>query len=208
MRLLSVYLVPIGVLLVSVLAYVSWNSHYVASGDVVLPIRVLAEAGAPLDPATALRELAQTPAVERYDTHLSEAPVWFALRTQDLPGAPHIVEFPSRHAIDISCWDAASLVFLGSASHEATTGALSAAKAGFVLRPRYTPSEVLCRAHFTGPGAPERRAVAGQRDDAVDPAVPPQVRPARRRHDRAEPVRPDHRADQPPAAVPASSRAG
>jgi PAS domain-containing protein len=151
MRLLSVYFVPIGVLLVSVLAYASWNSHYVASGDVVLPIRVLAEAGAPLDPASALRELAQTPAVERYDTHLSEAPVWFALRTQDLPGAPHIVEFPSRHAIDISCWDAASLVFLGSASHEATTGALSAAKAGFVLRPRYTPSEVLCRAHFTGP---------------------------------------------------------
>ncbi|CAH0315394.1 Cyclic di-GMP phosphodiesterase PdeB [Massilia sp. Bi118] len=151
MRLLSVYFVPIGVLLVSVLAYASWNNHYAASGDVVLPVRVLAESGAPLDPASALRKLAGVPAVERYDTHLSETPVWFTVRSQDLPGGPQVIEFPSRHAIDISCWDAASLASLGSASHEAATGALSAAKAGFALRPLYASSEVLCRARFTGP---------------------------------------------------------
>jgi diguanylate cyclase (GGDEF)-like protein/PAS domain S-box-containing protein len=150
-RLLSVYFVPVGVLLVSVLAYATWNNHYVASGDVSLPLRVVAEPGAPLDPASALRALANQPGVPRYDTHLSEAPVWFALRTRELPGAPHVVEFPSRHAIDVSCWDAATLVSLGSASHEAASGAMSAAKAGFVLRMSYTPSEVLCRARFTGP---------------------------------------------------------
>jgi diguanylate cyclase (GGDEF)-like protein len=151
MRLLSVYFVPVGVLLVSVLAYASWNNHYAASGDVALPVRVLAESGAPLDPASALRHLASVPAVERYDTHLSETPVWFTVRPQDLPGGPQVIEFPSRHAIDISCWDAASLASLGSASHEAANGALSAAKAGFALRPLYASSEVLCRARFTGP---------------------------------------------------------
>jgi diguanylate cyclase (GGDEF)-like protein/PAS domain S-box-containing protein len=150
-RLLSVYFVPVGVLLVSVLAYATWNNHYVASGDVSLPLRVVAEPGAPLDPAAALRALAHAPAVERYDTHLSEAPVWFTLRTRELPGGPHVVEFPSRHAIDVNCWDAATLVFLGSASHESASGAMSAAKAGFVLRSSYAPAEVVCRARFTGP---------------------------------------------------------
>ncbi|MGO4478650.1 EAL domain-containing protein [Massilia sp. 2TAF26] len=151
MRLLSVYFVPLGVLLVSVVAYASWNSHYVASGDVTLPLRVLSDASARLDPASALRELAHAPATDRYETHLSEAPVWFSLRTRDIPGGPHVVEFPSRHAVDVSCWDAATLVSLGSASHEGASGAMTAAKAGFVLRTPFTPAEVLCRARFTGP---------------------------------------------------------
>src|SRR5690349_19665819 len=75
MRLLSVYLVPIGVVLVSLLALVSWNSHYVANDDIILPLRVLAEKGAPLTPDAAQRQLARVPGIERYDTHLSEAPV-------------------------------------------------------------------------------------------------------------------------------------
>jgi len=151
MRLLSVYLVPIGVVLVSLLALVSWNSHYVANDDVVLPLRVLAEKGAPLTPDAAQRRLARMPGIERYDTHLSEAPVWFALHVQDQGGGLQVVEFPSRHAIDIACWDGATLQSLGTASHKGTTGALSAAKAGFVLRPQVMPAEVLCRSHYTGP---------------------------------------------------------
>ena len=151
MRLLSVYLVPIGVALVSVLALVSWNSHYVASGDVALPLRVLAERDASLAPDAALRALARVPGVERYDTHLSEAPLWFALHTHGQGDGPQVIEFPSRHAIDIACWDGATLQVLGSASHESASGAMSAAKAGFLLRPQFLPAEVLCRAHFTGP---------------------------------------------------------
>jgi diguanylate cyclase (GGDEF)-like protein/PAS domain S-box-containing protein len=151
MRLLSVYLVPIGVALVSALALASWNSHYIASGDQPLPLRVLAETGAPLTPGAAQRDLARAPAVERYDTRLSEAPVWFAVRTQGASGDNHVIEFPSRHAIDISCWDGVSLQPLGSAYHGGARGALSAAKAGFVLRLPHTPAEVLCRASFAGP---------------------------------------------------------
>ena len=151
MRVLSVYLVPIGVVLVSLLALLSWNSHYVANDDIILPLRVLAEKGAPLTPEAAQRQLARVPGIERYDTHLSEAPVWFALHVQDQGGGLQVVEFPSRHAIDIACWDGATLQPLGAASHKDATGALAAAKAGFVLRPQVMPAEVLCRSHYTGP---------------------------------------------------------
>ena len=151
MRLLSVYLVPIGVALVSVLALVSWNSHYVASGDIALPLRVLAEHDVPLAPDTALGALARVPGVERYDTHLSEAPLWLAVHTHGQGDGPQVIEFPSRHGIDIACWDGATLQSLGSASHESASGAMSAAKAGFLLRPRFMPAEVVCRGHFTGP---------------------------------------------------------
>jgi diguanylate cyclase (GGDEF)-like protein/PAS domain S-box-containing protein len=151
MRLLSVYLVPIGVALVSLLALVSWNSHYVATDDVVLPLRVITAKGAPLAPDAALRQLARVPGVERYDTHLSEAPLWFAFYTHGQGNGPQVVEFPSRHAIEIACWDGATLQSLGSASHEAASGALVAAKAGFVLQPGVMPAQVLCRARFTGP---------------------------------------------------------
>lgn len=147
----SVYMVPIGVVLVSLLALVAWNSHYVANDDVNLPLRVLAEKGASLTPDEAHRQLARMPGVERYDTHLSEAPIWFALHIQDQGAGLQVVEFPSRHAIDIACWDGATLQPLGSASHKSASGALSAAKAGFVLRPQVMPAEVLCRSHYTGP---------------------------------------------------------
>lgn len=151
MRLLSVYLVPIGVALVSLLALVSWNSHYVASGDVVLPLRVLAERDASFTPEAAQRALARVPGVERYDTHLSEVPLWFAVHTHGSGDGPQVIEFPSRHAVDMACWDGATLQSLGSASHEGASGAMSAAKAGFLLRPQFMPAEVVCRAHFTGP---------------------------------------------------------
>jgi diguanylate cyclase (GGDEF)-like protein len=151
LRALSVYVVPAGVALVSLLALLAWNNHYVAHGDQVLPMSVLAESGAVLTPEAALHALSGKPAVERYETHLSEAPVWFLLRMADEAGGGDTVEFPSRHAIDVSCWDSATLQLLGSASHDRASGGMSAAKAGFVLRLAQTPGGLLCRSRFTGP---------------------------------------------------------
>jgi diguanylate cyclase (GGDEF)-like protein/PAS domain S-box-containing protein len=151
MRLLSVYLVPAGVLLVSVLALVLWNSHYVASGSQPLAFKVVAETGKPLAPVAALRELEQTRPVDYYDTHLSEAPVWFTLRPLGVPGTAGVVELPSRHAVGVRCWDAATLLSLGSASRGGAEGALTAAKSGFALELPATAGEILCRAEFSGP---------------------------------------------------------
>ncbi|MFL6675038.1 MAG: EAL domain-containing protein [Massilia sp.] len=152
MRLVSVYLVPVGVALASALALVLWNSHYVASGAQPLPLRVLAETGALRGPEAALRALARMPTVDHYDTQLSEAPIWFALGARNLPGGGGAIEFPSRHALGIECWDAVSLQALGSAARGGSAqGALAAVKSGFALRLRTAPGEVLCRASFSGP---------------------------------------------------------
>jgi diguanylate cyclase (GGDEF)-like protein/PAS domain S-box-containing protein len=150
MRLLSVYLVPFGMLLGSVLVLVFWNSHYVSRGSVPLVFRVAVENGTPLPPTVALRRLADAVPVEAYDTHLSEAPLWIAFGTRDA-AAGDMVEFPSRHAIDIRCWDAATLQPLGEASHSGTSGAMAALKSGFVLRLSNAQIQVLCRGTFAGP---------------------------------------------------------
>jgi diguanylate cyclase (GGDEF)-like protein len=151
MHMLSVYLVPVAIALASALALASWNSHYVAGGEQPLPLRVVAEAGERLDPQSALRALARARQVDYYDTHLSEAPFWFTLATRGAPGDADYIEFPSRHAQGIRCWDALSLRPLGEAAHGRSSGALAAVKAGFALRLWATPAEVLCRATFAGP---------------------------------------------------------
>jgi diguanylate cyclase (GGDEF)-like protein/PAS domain S-box-containing protein len=151
MRLLSVYLVPAGVTLASVLALVLWNSQHVAIGGEPLPFRVVAETGAPPAPAAALRALAQSRPVDYYDTHLSEAPLWIALRTHGTPGAEDVLEFPSRHALAIRCWDGATLRELGAASRGAESGALAAVKSGFALQLPPGPAELLCQVTSSGP---------------------------------------------------------
>jgi len=151
MRLLSVYFVPAGVALASVLVLMLWNSHFTGGGSQPLSFRTVVDSGAALTPSSALRELAQSHPVDAYDTHLSEAPVWFAFHARDLGGIPDAAEFPSRHTVSLRCWDATTLQMLGSASRGGADGALMDAKAGFALRLPKTRSEVLCRAAFSGP---------------------------------------------------------
>jgi len=166
MRVLSVYLVPLGVALASAMILILWDSHFVAGGSQPLTFRATVDSGTVPTPTVALRELAQAHPVDYYDTHLSEAPVWFAFRARDLragdlpagdpaAGDPaagaDAVEFPSRHMVAIRCWDSATLQVLGSATRGGGTGALSAVKAGFALRMPDSRGEVLCRAMFSGP---------------------------------------------------------
>jgi diguanylate cyclase (GGDEF)-like protein len=151
MRLLSVYAVPAGVALASVLVLMLWNSHFTGGGSQPLPFRAVVDGGAAYTPSGALRELAHSHPVDAYDTRLSEAPVWFAFHARDLGSIPDAVEFPSRHTVTIRCWDAAALQLLGSASRGGADGALTDAKAGFALRLPKARGEVLCRAVFSGP---------------------------------------------------------
>ncbi|MCS0656644.1 putative bifunctional diguanylate cyclase/phosphodiesterase [Massilia terrae] len=152
LRLLSVYAVPLVVALLSVVALGWWTDRYVdGSGQQQVPLRVVADPGARLDPQSALRMLEGEQPVDYYETHLSEAPVWFLAATRGVPGDADYVEFPSRHALHIQCWDPASLQPLGEATRANASGALSAVKAGFAIRLWNTPTAVLCRASFAGP---------------------------------------------------------
>ncbi|RJG27492.1 putative bifunctional diguanylate cyclase/phosphodiesterase [Massilia cavernae] len=156
LRALSLYALPIGIALLSLIALFVWDSHYVARGDERLALRVMSEAGtpetgAPLSPSSALARLQGQPLVTHLDTKLSEAPVWFTLAPHAVDGGVPVIEFPSRHAIDLACWDAATLLPLGKSSRSGSEGALAPVKSGFTLSPEQANAPVLCRGTFVGP---------------------------------------------------------
>jgi diguanylate cyclase (GGDEF)-like protein/PAS domain S-box-containing protein len=151
LRLFAYYLIPIAIGLVSVIALLFWHNQYGTPLDQGLKIQVLSiDQPAPATPAAAQAALRLRPPIENIDTRLSEQPVWFAfvpLRR----GAVDVIEFPSRHALGIDCWDGATLKPIGTATRDRAEGALEAAKAGFALRMDPLPAQVLCRVQSAGP---------------------------------------------------------
>ncbi|QJE01407.1 EAL domain-containing protein [Massilia forsythiae] len=159
-RSFAYYLIPLAIGVVSLIALSCWDNQYMARPSDPLAVRVFQEPATPatpMTPALAAARLREGATVDWFDTHLSEAPVWFSFATrapQADAGAAQgdsLIEFPSRHALDIACWDAASLQPLGSASRSRADGAIAIAKAGFALTPNAWPARVLCRGRFAGP---------------------------------------------------------
>jgi len=95
--------------------------------------------------------LPEVPATRYYNTNLSERPVWFSFSWQETPDSAKIVEFPSRHAVRIECWNGASLRPLGDSSSTNPAGDIFKVKAGFALRLEHAEKEVICRSSFVGP---------------------------------------------------------
>jgi PAS domain-containing protein len=151
-------LVPGLILVLSLLALISGSSHYSLSGSTSIPLRVVTDENGAITPAVARDALADRATVRFFDTHLSEQPVWFRFQVAPLlTNEPVIVEFPSRHAQGIVCWDADSLALLGrsyrSDGEGATQGRISMSKAGFAMRlgKLSAPQSLLCRTTFSGP---------------------------------------------------------
>ena len=151
LRSLALYVVPLGIVALSLVALFAWDSHYQASGGTALPLRVLAETGTPLVPAQALAALQRHPEVAFSDTKLSDAPRWFTFNTVAVPGEVPVVEFPSRHAVGLACWDAVSLSPIGNSTRSRSEGAMAPVKSGFSVVLDNTPSQLLCRGTFVGP---------------------------------------------------------
>lgn len=151
LRVLSIYIVPLGVGLVAVWALVFWQSQYASSGGVPLTMRVLVEAGPQLTPESALASLREAPTRPFHDTNLSEHPVWLRVDLTEAATARPALVFPSRHTVEMRCWDAQSLAPLGHATRENASGALTSIKAGFGLPEAVAGQQVLCRAVSVGP---------------------------------------------------------
>ena len=153
---LAAYGLPAAVGLLTVIALVAWPAHYRTAGAMPLQLRVLEDPGAMLDPPRAAALLAGRAAVPYHDTQLSQVPFWFAFAAAADAGQREI-ELPSRHAMEVECWQGAQTAPLGRASRSAPDnalpGELRALKAGFALRlpPGASPVEVLCRATHVGP---------------------------------------------------------
>ncbi|UVW30415.1 EAL domain-containing protein [Massilia sp. H6] len=144
------YLIPLGIGIVSFIALVFWQNQYRTTGEVPLSMYVTVQTEATLAPGAALARAEAGSLVSGHDTHLSEAPVWFAFEPMPRAGS-QIVEFASRHAQDVACWNAGNLAPLGAATRDAGSGAIAGAKAGFALKLAPLPPRLLCRATFAGP---------------------------------------------------------
>jgi diguanylate cyclase (GGDEF)-like protein len=152
---LAAYAMPALIVLVSVIALSTWPSFFPYSPAKPLSLRIVEESGQAhaLTPAQARRLLAGRPAVQHYDTHRSEQPVWFQFGVAAAGDEPVMAEFPSRHAVATACWDADTLAPLGDADRERATGSIAEIKSGFALTLGVvaSPRQVLCRANFVGP---------------------------------------------------------
>ncbi|MES2018911.1 MAG: EAL domain-containing protein [Pseudomonadota bacterium] len=151
LRVLSFYLIPIAIGLISLIALLFWTNQYVASGAKQLDIRSFRQGAATPTYAELMARLEAAPAVTEFDSGLHLAPVWFSFTTRGSRDAPAVVELPSRHAIDVACWDQATMRPLGHATRSGAQGAMQAAKAGFSLQLAHTPASVVCRTSFAGP---------------------------------------------------------
>ena len=152
--LLSVYLAPATIAALTVLALLTWTSFYPAGEPQVLPIRVLPGAGGAESPAQALDRLRAQAPVDRFDTRLEETPFWVGFTAVPIDSRqPVIVEFPSRHALTVRCWDARTLTPMGRGERSGGQDNIARIKAGFALSfgALDAAAEVLCSMQFVGP---------------------------------------------------------
>ncbi len=150
----GLFAVPIMIGFVTLIALALWGSQYLSGSGAPLDMRFAHESGEALTPVEAKRRLTQALAVRHYDTRLSETPVWVGFK---MPGAeagvPAVVELPSRHAVEVACWDGATLAPLGSATRHQASGGVREIKAGFAVAvtPADTANDVLCKIRSSGP---------------------------------------------------------
>ncbi|MDQ1816707.1 EAL domain-containing protein [Massilia sp. CCM 9210] len=146
LRLLSFYLVPLGIALLSIVALAFWNNQYRATAGQPLPFRVMAHDGAEVTPAQMRAQLAGLPEVAYRETRMSPDPLWFSMAPAAQAGT--VIEFPSRHMVEIACWDSDTLLPLGSSSRAVSAGAMAPLMAGFALTlaPPLTQAQALPQA--------------------------------------------------------------
>jgi len=155
LRSFAAYAVPVLAALLTLWALWLWPSEYPEeSVRAPLPFQALT-VDDEREPAQALQALTLQPSRTVWDTRLSEKPLWVLLTVPDssLPDSP-VLDFPSRHAVSMRCWNADTLTLLGTFDRMATptaSGRLLPSRAGVVLAAEPLPARVLCEARFTGP---------------------------------------------------------
>jgi diguanylate cyclase (GGDEF)-like protein len=135
----------------TIAALTLFASQYDNVRGVPLTLRVVTDAPALWTPAQAIEHLRGVPPVRQHPTGLSEAPVWFAFTPDEFEQST-VIDFPSRHATELSCWSAAG-EFLGRANYSVSVDALARAKAGFALKLDHPRGEMVCRGSFVGPAS-------------------------------------------------------
>lgn len=151
---LSLYAVPILIGIATLYAFAELESRYPAGGADQLLFRVLEQGEGVMNPAQAWQRLEEEKPFSHQDTRLSELPFWIGISVAPpANGEAVVVEFPSRHGMEIECWKGSAADPLGKADRLGATGAIKGVKAGFavelgVLR---SATAVVCRETHSGP---------------------------------------------------------
>ena len=149
----SVYALPLLIGVVTLAALLLWGGKLQVSPPALLDFSSIEQRQAEMTPAQAREALRGVVPARDRETRMSERPFWFTFPVKADADAALAIELPSRHASSVACWDAHNLRTLGSADRTASSGQLSAVKAGFVLDAggAEKPAAVLCRGEFVGP---------------------------------------------------------
>ncbi len=129
----------------------------------VLPIRVWMQPSGSMEPdkQVALGHLQLIRPTTHFETKLATQYFWFGLQVGPVfDSQRQVIDFPSRHAISLACWDVATGVLLGKASRNETVGQLTRSRGGFALAgmPEHPLDNILCKAAFRGPAKVSARA--------------------------------------------------
>jgi diguanylate cyclase (GGDEF)-like protein len=121
-----------------------------------LPIRVwMQDTAVPAPDHTAVLDFlkAREP-THSFKTELSTSDFWFDVDVEgQFDGTGKVVDFPSRHAITLTCWNSNTDALLGAANRWQANGQLSYSRSGFALAvtPEHPLGRVLCMGTFRGP---------------------------------------------------------
>lgn len=153
---LELMVLPVGLILLLVLGFL-WNfSQSNVEVKQLVPIKVWEQKTQLHD--FDLLEITGKISVEKpiysFETKLSTNSFWFLVAMPNgIEAKGATLDFPSRHASSMVCWNADSHVLLGRADRKNTDGVIVASRAGFAIAANQTKgvSQLLCRAGFRGP---------------------------------------------------------
>lgn len=152
---LAIFWIPALVAIFTLMAIFSWPSQYPASESTPIAFQSIEDSSGQFSVAQArdqLRSRAPVPTPWR-ETELSEKPFWLVFDTPPPLAyeARNWIDFPSRHATSVACWDAITLTPLGEASRTQQDGWMRLFRAGFALDP-VGASQLICKLQLMGPG--------------------------------------------------------
>ncbi len=152
---LAIFWIPALVGLLTLMAIAFWPSQYAAGSGTPVSFRVLEDQTAELSPQEALNRLVSSsvPAEMFRETRLSESPFWLYVTLGSIPSSSGStwVDFPSRHATRMACWNASNLTPIGQADRTTSSETIRSFRAGFALNPQGS-NQLLCQIQSVGPG--------------------------------------------------------
>ena len=147
----SVFLIPFAIVVFSLAALTFWDDLYSAEPQRQLELRVLPEGEQELSVTRASELLHAVRPKKQFETRLSEEPFWFLIEPSATPQAQSVIEIPSRHVVQLACWNAGTQAALGQTAGGQASGDLVRVKSGHALKIDATAGPVICRAAFQGP---------------------------------------------------------